>query len=399
MKILVLTSLFPNSHQPTFGVFVKERILRVARLCEIKVVAPVPWFPKIKFLKKYYFYSQIPREEKIEGLDVFHPRFFVLPKIFKALDGFLYFVSIIREILKIKRYFNFDIIDCHWVYPDGVAAVLFGKILKKPVVMTIRGPGVLTIPGFRLRRKLALWSLKQSHHIITVCEAIRQEAIRSGIPGEKIITISNGIDTQKFYPIDNIKARERLNLPIDKKIILSVGYLCKRKGFHHIIDAISMIIRKTNRKDFLLIIVGGSESGAEGNFKPNLEQQIKELELTPYVYLVGNKPHSELYLWYNACDIFCLASSQEGWANVLFEAIACGKPIVATNIWGTPEVIKSEEYGILIDEQTSEAIAEGILKALNKNWDSKKLIEYAKENTWEEVAKKVFNIFQATIKK
>ncbi|MFH1563680.1 MAG: glycosyltransferase family 4 protein [Nitrospirota bacterium] len=391
-----MSSLFPNNQQPTFGIFVKERISRIARLCNIKVIAPVPWFPKIKFIKEYYCYSQISKEEKIEGLDVLHPRFFIFPKIFKSLDGFLYFVSILLGVLKVKKIFNFDIIDCHWVYPDGFAAVLLGKILKKPVVITIRGPGVLTIPGYRIRKKLAIWSLKQSNYIITVCEAIRQEAIKAGIPGEKIITIPNGIDTQKFYPIDKIKARERLNLPLDKKIILSVGYLCKRKGFHHIIDAISMIMGKTGRKDFLLIIVGGSESGAEGDFKPNLERQIKELGLIPYIQLVGQKPHNELYLWYNTCDIFCLASSKEGWANVLFEAIACGKPVVATNIWGTPEVIKSDEYGILINEQTGEAIAEGILKALNKNWDPKKLIEYAQENTWEEVAKKVFDLCNRT---
>lgn len=399
MNILVLTSLFPNNQQPTFGIFVKERILRVAKLCKIKVVAPVPWFPKIKFIKKYYFYSQILKEENIEGIDVLHPRFFILPKFFKCIDGILYFISIISEILRIKRCFNFDIIDCHWVYPDGFAAVLIGKLLKKPVVITIRGPGVLTIPGYRIRRKLALWSLKQANHIITVCEAIRQEAIKLGISDEKITTIPNGIDTQKFYPVDKIGARERLNLPIDKKIILSVGYLCERKGFHHIIDAISIIIKITGKKDFLLVIVGSSESGAEGNFKPNLERQIKDLKLVSYVYLAGHKPHHELYLWYNASDIFCLASSKEGWANVIFEAIACGKPVVATNIWGTPEVIKSDEYGILVDENSGEAIAKGILNALNKNWEQKKLVEYAQKNSWEEVAKNVVRIFQATTSK
>jgi len=393
MKILVLTNLFPNKLQPTFGLFVKERILRIARLGEIKVIAPCPWFPRFKFIKKYYFYSQIPVEEKIEDLDVLHPRFFILPKIFKSLDGFLYFVSVFGEVFKVRKYFNFDLIDCHWVYPDGFAAVLFGKIFKKPVVITIRGPGVLTMPGYRIRRKLALWSLKQSNHIIAVCEAIRQETIKLGIPGEKITTIPNGVDIKKFYLWDKIKARERLNLPLDKKIILSVGYLCKRKGFHHLIDAISILTKKFGRGDLLLIIIGGADVGREDNFKPNLERQINELKLNSNVWLVGEKPHEELYLWYNACDIFCLASSKEGWANVLFEALACGKPVVATNIWGTPEVIKSDEYGILINEQTGEAIAEGILKAENKNWDSQKLIVYTQENTWEKVGEKVFNIF------
>ena len=391
MKVLVLTQLFPNKERPIFGIFIKERMFAVAKLCNLKVVAPVPWFPPLKVFKKWYTFSQVPREEVQQGTKVFHPRFFITPKLMRSLYGMFYFLSILPYILfKIRPKFDFDVIDVHWVYPDGFAGVLLGKLLKKPVIVSARGTDISLYSKIPLIKEQIIYTLRNAQKVIAVCQALKDRMCKLGIPESKITVVPNGIDIQKFSPLPKIEARKLLNLPLDKKIVLSVGYLIERKGFHHLIDAIYKLKKETNQ-DILLVIVG------EGDSRITLQKQIEKLSLGSYVKLVGAKLHSELYKWYSAADLFCLASSREGWPNVLFEAIACGIPVVATNIWGNPEVICSDEYGILVPGQDGNSLADGIHEALKKEWNTMKLVEYARKNTWDKIAQKVMDEFKYVI--
>lgn len=390
MKVLVFTSLFPNNVEPNKGVFIKERMVNVAKLCEVKVIAPVPYFPPIKIFKRWYPFFQVKKKEVIEGLEVFRPRFFIVPKIGMVFYGLFMFLSVLKPVKTIQKEFNFDLIDAHYIYPDGIAAVLLGKFLKKPVVVSVRGTDINFYPKFTLIRKQIIYTLKNAAKIISVCQALKDKMVKLGILSEKIEVIPNGVDIEKFKPFPRIKARKELNLPIDQKIILSVGHLVKRKGFQYLIDALSEI-KNNGDKDSTptLVIVG------EGLYRFKLENQIKELHLEKEVRLIGAKPHNELYKWYGSADLFCLASFREGWPNVIFESLACGTPVVATNVDGIPEVICSEDYGILVDEQDSKKIAQAIIKALDKNWDIQKLVKYAQENTWNKVAQKVHSLHQS----
>ncbi|HIC91614.1 MAG TPA: glycosyltransferase family 4 protein, partial [Syntrophaceae bacterium] len=197
-----------------------------------------------------------------------------------------------------------------------------------------------------------------------------------------------GVDTTRFYPLNKKEARIKLGLPLNNRIILGAGHLIERKGFHHLIDAIHILVEQGKYHDILTVIVG------EGDFRGNLERQVARLKLELYVRLVGIKPNEELVYWYNAADIFSLVSSREGWPNVLFESLACGTPVVATAVGGTPEVINSEEYGLLVQKQEPRQIAEALEKALEKKWDTNRLIKYARENTWDKVARKVLLEFE-----
>ena len=390
MRILTITTLFPNQEQPTHAVFVKNRITALAKLCEVKVVAPVPWVSFFKiFGENYQIFSKIPSEEIQGNIEVFHPRYLVTPGIGRALYGIMYFLSILGFIRKIKKNYDFNLLDVHWAYPDGFAGVLLAKFFKVPVTITIRGTDINLYSNYFLRGNMIAWALKNANWVIAVCKDMEDKVLKLGVEKTKFKVIPNGVDTNKFYPLEKDNARENLGLAKEKIIILYVGRLGYPKRIDHIIEAVNILIKEKLQKEILLIVVG------KGEYQKQLENQIEELNLNAYVRLVGSKPNEELVYWYNAADIFCLASSSEGWPNVIFESLACGTPVVAYAVGGVPEVLCSEEYGILVKEQNFTKLSEELWKALEKRWHTDKIIEYAQQNTWDKVAEKVYKTFQS----
>jgi glycosyltransferase involved in cell wall biosynthesis len=392
MKILVVTSVFPNSKQPTLGVFIKERMFKVARHCELKVLAPVPWFPFVNFIKNDYR-PRIPYKEILDGIEVFHPRFFNFPGIFKSLDGLFFFLSSVFSVWRIKKEFDFDIIDAHFAYPDGMGAVLIGKFFHKPVVITVRGT-LNKLSRFFFRRLQIIYALKSANRVFTVCQDLKDKVVSLGIEGHKVVVIPNGVDISKFKIIEKDKARHMLNLPLDKKIIISVGGLVKRKGFHHLIKAIYKLINEI--PEIFLVIVGGQS--VEGDYRPELEKLVRRLSLERYVYFAGPQPHEELYKWLSAADVFSLVTSNEGWANVFLEAMACGLPVVTTDVGGNPEVIINDDLGFLIKLGDEEQLTKAIADALGKRWDRERIISYAKRNSWDSVARRIIEEMRSILK-
>jgi len=384
MRILTITTVFPNEVEPQLGIFVKQRMFTVAEMCELKVVAPVSWY---KFLASNF---RISSKEIQKGIKVYHPHFFYIPRFFKSLDGFFFFLSVCNCVQKIKRHFKFDLIDAHFAYPDGFGAVLLSKVLKKPVVVTLRGT-VERLKYHPIIRKQIKWTLKNATNIIAVSDSLKRRAIELGIPGDKITVIRNGIDAKKFHPIDKLEARKKLGLPIGKKIILSVGGLVERKGFHHVIDILPDVTKEI--PNLYYVIVGGKT--VEGDMTDLLKRKIKDLKLNPYVMLAGPKPHNELIFWYNAADVFCLYSSKEGCPNVILEALACGTPVVASKVGGAPEIIINEDLGFLVDNK--EQLKQALIKAFNKNWNTKTIVQYGSQNTWDKVARKVIKVFEEAV--
>lgn len=378
MKILVLTSVFPNSKQPTLGVFIRERMFRVAKHCKIKVIAPVPWFPFVRYIKKDYR-PRVPYLEVQDGIEVYHPRFFNIPKFFKFMDGFFFFISSIFTVWKVRKRFRFDIIDSHFVYPDGFGAVLLGKLFKKPVIITVRESTISRILNNPLLKSQVKYAFKKAIKLFTVCSELKKAVKRIGIPEEKIVVISNGVDIKKFSPMQKERARRELGLPMEEKIIISVGWLIERKGFHRVISILPKI--KKVIPDIMYVIVGGAS--VEGNFEQVLRRMVKELGLDKNVIFAGPQPHDKLYKWLSASDVFCLATSNEGWANVFLEAMACGLPVVTTKVGGNGEVVSSEDYGMLFNLEDKEELLDAIIRAFSKNWDRERIIHYAGLNTWD----------------
>lgn len=386
MKVLVYTSLYPNHLEPQKGIFIKQRMCHFAKLkrCEMKVIAPIPYCPPWPILGKWYSLSRVKKFENIDGIDVYHPRYPLIPKVSMPFHGLSLFLSSLNIIKKIQKKFPFDIIDSHFVYPDGFAAVLLGKALKKPVVLSARGSDINQFTRFKSIKPMVRYALNHADHVISVCDALKQEMVALAINGDKISVIPNGVDSKQFYPVDKNKARKKLSLPQNKKIILSVGSLIPRKGFHVILNAFHKLLQEDN--NIYLYIIG------EGPFRSSLERQIKALNLTQHVILVGEQPNSELRIWYSAADVFCLASFREGWANVIMESLACGTPVVATKVWGAPEILTSFTVGILVNT-TPESLYTGLKTALESIWDKKHIRAHVESRDWFKVADEVKSVF------
>ena len=355
----------------------------VARLdgCEVRVVAPVPYHPPIRIGKRWG-HSQVAQEEVIDGMQVYHPRYFMIPKISMPLHGIMMSLSVLLLVKRIKRQFDFDIIDAHYIYPDGFAAVLLGRIFRKPVMVTARGSDINVFADLPFIRRLILYTLKKVDGVIAVSDALKKRIVELGTPEKKIAVVPNGVDAKKFYPIAKSRARESLGLPKDGKLLLSVGALESVKGFDYLIKAIRILIDQFRVANVRLLIVG------DGRLREELLQMISAYSLDAYVRLVGAVRHDELNLWYSAADLFCLTSRSEGWPNVVIESLACGTPVVATAVGGIPEIISCEALGYITDGGDRE-IAEKIRAALGRTWCTEDILSHIKHSTWESTARSV----------
>jgi len=381
MKILIITNLFPNNLEPARGTYNKQQITELSKLCELKVIAPLPW----------HSHSKVKEREIIAGIEVFHTRYFMTPKLFRSLYGFLFFFSLLKKVKKIYRDFKFDLIYSPWAYPDGYGSFLIAKKLRVPIIIGILGSDINIFTQYFLRRKMISCALKRSDGVIAVSTPLKERAVSIGVPSEKISVIKNGVDTNLFKPMARERCRQKLGLGLDKKIILFIGNLVPVKGINYLIDAFSGISGK--HENIELVIVG------EGYVKKRLLRQVNKLSLSDKVRFIPNKPHNEIPLLINACDVFCLPSLNEGCPNVLLEALACGKPVVATNVGGISEIISSQDYGILVPPKNSTELSVALENALNKNWNFETMVEGVFNCSWSLNAKKVFELIEDVVNK
>ncbi|MGH7303983.1 MAG: glycosyltransferase, partial [Candidatus Rokuibacteriota bacterium] len=243
IRALVLSSVFPNQARPTYGVFVRERVRRIARHCDIVVVAPIPWFPGNRWLRGRE-YVGIPLREEQHGLTVFHPRILCLPLVGKCLDGVLYFLSLLPFIVWLRRSFPFDLVDTHFTYPDGLAGALLGRVFGRPTVLTVRGTHDLRHAGYPLRRIQIRHALRDASAVIAVSESLQRFAMSLGVAEQSIQVIPNGVDQSRFFPSDRRAARETLGLPHHRVILLAVGNLVEGKGHHLVIESLPTLLAR-----------------------------------------------------------------------------------------------------------------------------------------------------------
>jgi len=390
MKVLVFTALYPNNVWPNHGIFIKERMTALARRneCELRVVAPVPYYPFDIGWRSGY--ARVAKEETIDGIRVYHPRYLLIPKIGMTLHGALMCLSVLRAVRRVRRSFSFDLIDAHFVYPDGFAAVLLGRLLRKPVIVTARGSDINVFASFPLIGWLINYTLCKAHHLIAVSGALGKAIAAMGVPRQKISLIPNGVDQQKFKKIGKAEARQTLGLPEDRAIVLSVGSLNPVKGFDLLIRAFKILVETSATRKPYLVVIG------DGPLRKDLARMIGELSLQSHARLVAAVPHSELYRWYSAADVFCLASDREGYPNVLLEALACGTPVVATAVGGIPEIVTSDALGFLA-ERREQCMADKLHQALGKAWDSKLIMSSAKNYSWQAAAEKMTRVFESVL--
>lgn len=393
IRILAISYLFPNRVCPNYGIFVLNRLKAVQKYCEVKVINPIPWFPFNSRLKRYKNYDQIPTKEVIEGVEVFHPRFFTIPRYLKILDAVAFFLAIFPLALKISKAFPFDLIDVHWTFPDLLTGRLIAKYYKKKQLITLRGKEALFSNGAFYYKKVIIPLITKSDAIISLSRELADICVAEGVRQEKIHIVRNGADVTAFYFQEKTKCRERLGLPQNERIVLSVGSLIHRKGHDRIIRIFSEILKKC--PDTSLYIVGSI--GPEGNYRKELLELVKKYSLTGKVRFTGAAKNTDLLLWYNAADIFCLASRGEGCPNVLSEAIACGCPSISTDVGAVSEILQNESMGKVIPNN-DQSLLSGLLYVLDREYDREMISFVMKKYDWDWCAKKVIKVYKEVLK-
>lgn len=388
VRTLLFSTLYPSSVRPLHGIFIETRLRELLKSgqVETRVVAPVPWFPSSHpRWGSYAGFAGTPRRERHNGIDVLHPRYPLVPKV--GMTSAPLFVALaaapsVRRLL--DEGFDFDVIDAHYYYPDGVAAALLAKWFGKPLTITARGSDLTVLTQFRLPLKMMRWAASRADASIGVCAALANVFLEWGVAKQRVHVMRNGVDTQLFKPrhqTDEIDLRQQYGQPL----LLSVGRLVELKGHHLVIEALS-VVRLTYPATHLVIVGDGPELGA-------LQALVARHELNHAVTFAGAVPQQELCRWYGASDLMILASRSEGWANVLLESMACGTPVLSTRLWGTPEVVADDRVGLLVDRRDTASLVDGIMSMLAAPRDRKTVRQYAEGFGWAQTTKAQLDLF------
>jgi teichuronic acid biosynthesis glycosyltransferase TuaC len=387
LRLLTFSTLFPNEQQPNHGIFVENRLRHLLATGEVAavVLAPVPYFPSGNpHFGTLARYARVPAVEHRHGLAIHHPRYPVIPRVGMSAAPWLLYRASLGPARRLAADHKPDLIDAHYLYPDGVAAVWLGAALGLPVVLTARGSDVTQLPDFATPRRLIRNAIAQAAGLIGVSAALGDRLLQLGAPPERTMVLRNGIDTQMFRPPAD-RAAARAALGLTRKTLISVGNLIPRKRLHLTIDA----LRRLPDVDFLIV--------GEGPERAALQARIADAGLSGRVRLVGPVPHAQLPAYYGAADASVLASSREGWANVLLESMACGTPVVASAIPGNPEVVQAPEAGLIVGANTAEGIADAVHTLLGNPPDRAMTRAYAEKFGWDDTSQGQLKLFRRVL--
>jgi len=384
-NLLVISNNYPNQDNSYVAdIFVKEQIKYLKNYFNnVYVISPVAY--GIERLRKTTY-----KDYHYDNVKVFFPKYLNFPFLYS--HGKLIWISLeVKAIISLiaTKKITFDFIHAHMTWPSGAVAVELKKRFKVPVIITEHTSSTF---NNAVNNNDLCWksTLNTSDAIICVKNGDIALFERFNVQKDKIHVIPNGFDAKKFFPMSILKCRNLLGLPYDKKILLNVGNLYSpEKGHKFFIEAISHII--TVRQDILGIIIGS------GKLAKQLNEQIEELQLGQFIRLVGSKPYPEIPIWMNACDLFVLPSLSESFGIAQLEAMACGKPVIATRNGGSDNLITSEKFGFLCETKNAHALAQNIIKGLDRRWDVNEILQHTKQYHWELVCKKILDVYKANI--
>jgi glycosyltransferase involved in cell wall biosynthesis len=392
LRTLLFSTLYPSSVRPTHGIFVETRLRELLRTggVHVHVIAPVPWFPSSHpRFGTYATWAAVPAHEKLHGIEVQHPRYLLAPKIGMIAAPLALALSAVGPARRlIAQGFDFDLIDAHYFYPDGVAAVLLGRWLRKPVVVTARGSDLNHIPTYRLPGAMTRWAARAADACVGVSPALVEVLRGWGVDRSRLHMLRNGVDLLRFRPLDRDMARTELGVH-GSPLLLSVGNLLEIKGQHLMIDALPALIAK--RPHAALAIVGHGEQRAA------LERRARERGVADRVRFVGLVANEALAAWYSAADVLLLASSREGWPNVLLESMACGTPVVASHVGAIPDIVTAPEAGETMVERSADGIVQAVERLLARGVDRAATRRYAECFGWDETSERQLALFRTVV--
>jgi teichuronic acid biosynthesis glycosyltransferase TuaC len=383
LRVLVLTNLFPSNVAPGYAPFNRLQFASLGRVAEVTVFGIVPW----RFGRYYAGGSsrEVVHEERIDGLSVLHPRYPSIPGL-PSLNAGLLAASVLPELL--KRRGRFDIILASYAYPDGVAGIALGKALQLPVVVKCHGSDLNRVPDDRPARIQLERVLPRARGVVVVSQRLGRAARELGVPADRVHVVYNGVDRERFKPEDKRAARRRVGLPEDGEVVVAVGHLAEHKGTRDLLRALPAL--EARRPGVIVAFVG------DGPLAREVAHQAEHGGVGHGRALaIGRVRHDEVPDWMAAADVVCLPSWDEGMPNVVREAHAAGRPVVATDVGGIPEAIFDPRLGRLVPPRQPEALAEALARTFIEGPAAPETIaEVAVVPTWDQSAAALLEVLE-----
>ena len=381
MKVLLLSNLFPSSRAPGRGIFNLNRFGALSHHCETRIVVPVSWWKRWRCPRELFGTVH----EICDGLSAAYPTYWPVPQFPRTHVRAMY--SALRAPLRqMRREFPFDVMLAAFAYPDGAAAAYLARDLDCPLVITALGSDINELADRPSLRLEAQWALGRAQRVIAVSAALRDRIEALGVPSERIVVVRNGVDGSRFAVRDRAQARAELGLAADRPQVCFVGNFTAEKGVDVLIEAMGLL-RQQGDSNVALALIGS------GGMEDRLRARVRELGLEEQVRFAGRRPHAEIPGWLTASDVFCLPSRREGCPNVVLEALASGRPVVAARVGGVPELLDARN-GVMVPPDDPSALAEGIRQALQRKWDPQALRDTVECLSWEDVGR----VYHATLR-
>jgi teichuronic acid biosynthesis glycosyltransferase TuaC len=295
---------------------------------EIRVVAPVPWTQRIRFMPVEPEGTAVPAVPQGE---VHHPLYLFPPKVLREHYGRFLWASSRRTLRALAAGFDPDAYLGYWAHPDGEVMLRAAREGGRPGVVIVGGSDVQVLVDERRRREVIRRVLQSADGVLTVGHRLRERVVELGAPAERVTAFHRGVDQGAFFPADAREARVRLGLPLGTRIALWVGRMVPVKGLATLLEAWRLLGLPASSAQ--LYLVGGGPQLA------SLRAQASRLGLGNAVAFVGQRPNAQLADWYRAADLTVLPSLSEGIPNVLLESLACGTPFVASDVGGVGEIV------------------------------------------------------------
>lgn len=371
-RIALVTPMLPVPHDQTRGRYIHETARSLSKLATVKVFFQQLRYPRLPLMApRSYLYGEVGADYRLDGVDVEAFSYPAVPVLSRALNGLVSSMVLTPRI----RQFQPDLVLAYWVYPDGSAALRTARQLGLPCVVGALGSDIHVrdrLNAFMTRRTVA-----GVDALLTVSEAMRQTAIHEfGAQPQKVHTIVNGFNTEVFRWQDQAEARRQLNIAPDERLIIYVGRFVEAKGMRELLAAFQRMV-KDNAKTRLALV-------GDGVMKEELLGLIQSSGLEQHVHFPGGLPPEQVARWISASDVLTLPSWSEGYPNVVVEGVACGRPVVATDVGGTREILHGDN-GILVQPRDVDSLYQGLTEAFGRPWDHQ-AIARAMSRTWDDVA-------------
>ena len=390
-RVLIVTKIFPNAAEPLSAPFNRQQFAALAARPGIEiadVLATIPYYPGAGLFARWSSAGRlgtVPAREVIDGMPVRHPRTLFVPRAGHGTWGPLYVASLLPLVPRYRG--KVDVVLASWAYPDGFAGVVLARLLGVPAVVKLHGSDInvnARLPG--PRRQLA-WALPRAARVVAVSRALADEVAALGVARERIALVLNGVDGELFRPADRAAARAALGLPAAGKIALYVGNLKEAKGVLDLAAAFETLAAR--RPDAHLVVVGGGE--ARGAL------DAAAARLGGRMHVLGPQPLGEVPRFMAACDVLVLASWAEGTPNVVLEALAAGRRVVATAVGGVPDLIDDALLGELVAPRAPDALAAALDRALSTPYDADAVAARGARGGWAASAAALHQVLEDAI--